>query len=244
MAMTVTATFTSNDFGDGAFLDLGVATGALSAASQTGATYGTASGGNDAGHASLTTTVTGSRVFGVFGDPALNDASPVPVAGTTTAANSSPVTGGNAITLISFRSSAATGTPGSTSFGFASGVGAGSIAMAEILPNGTIALDASAPSPTWADTGSGGSVTSASFTPVAGSLLVASVGADANSGHPATVLTVSGGGLTWTRLAFGASSLGMVCAVFIADVPAGGGGGATPAPVVVPQAAVMQAANW
>lgn len=242
MAMTVTATFTSNDFGDGCFLDLDVLTNALPAASQTGATYGTASGGNDPGRANLTTTVAGSRVFGVFGDPALNDASPVPVAGTTVAANSSPVTGGNGITLISYRSSAATGTPGSTSFGFASGVGAGTIAMVEIKPAGTIGLDASVSSPTWADTGSGGSAVSPSFTPVAGSLLVASVAADANSGHAATVLTVSGGGLAWTRLAFGASNLGMVCAVFIADVPAGGAA-ATPAPVV-PQAAVMQAANW
>lgn len=225
MALTVTATFAANDFGDGVFLGVRVLTGAAASASQPGASYGT-SGTSEQSHA-LTTTVTGSMVFGLYSDALNNDTSPTAVAGTTLLDNSSPSTGGNGITFLSFRDTSATGTPGSATRGFSGGTsGAGAVAMAEILASGTIALDSSAPSPTWADTGSGSSVTSASFTPPAGSLLVAIAGADANTGHAATDLAVTdSSGLTWKRLAFGngSSGVGMIAAVYVADVPAGGG---------------------
>jgi hypothetical protein len=51
--------------------------------------------------------------------------------------------------------------------------------------------------------------------------------------------------LTWTQLVSSASSTTCYAGVWIAQVAGGGGGSAAGAvALVVPQAAVMQAANW
>jgi hypothetical protein len=115
------------------------------------------------------------------------------------------------------------------------------MAAVEILPNGTLAEDASAPAV--ATTTAATTVASASFTPPDGSLLVAMVGSDgAANGTAVTTMTVSGGGLTWTELVHAASASTCYAGVWAAQVPAAAG--AAPAPLVVPQPAVMQAANW
>jgi hypothetical protein len=68
--------------------------------------------------------------------------------------------------------------------------------VAEILPDGTLAEDASSPPPALTETAT--TVTTDSFDPPAGSLLVARV---ASNGGPAVQrMTVSGGALTWSPL--------------------------------------------
>jgi hypothetical protein len=71
-----------------------------------------------------------------------------------------------------------------------------SAAVAEILPDGTLAEDASSPAPALTEDGT--TVTTASFDPPSGSLLVARI---ASNGGPAVQrMTVSGGGLAWSPL--------------------------------------------
>jgi len=221
--MTITGTFADNDWNDGFFLDVHVLTGAAQAASQTGATAT-----SNISSTSITTTTVGSQIFGVYADGSVTNSSPTMLSGSTQLADFAD--GGAGITFLSFKSTSATSSPGSSTFGAnssASGFVGGSSALAEILSSGTIAIDSSGPSPTWSDPGSGDTATSAAFTPVAGSLIVAIVGADANPGHSPGDITISDTlGLTWHQLVFeNSSSDAMIVSIFVADAPGGGGGG-------------------
>ena len=83
-----------------------------------------------------------------------------------------------------FQSTAVTGTPGATLFGSSAPTGAGwySAAAAEILPDGAIQEDPSAPAVANNDTGI--TVTTAAFSPPPGSLLLALVSSNGNRpGH-------------------------------------------------------------
>jgi hypothetical protein len=69
-------------------------------------------------------------------------------------------------------------------------------AVAEILPDGALAEDSSSPGPALTETAT--TVTTASFTPPAGSLLVARV--SSNGGAGIVNMALSGGGLAWNAL--------------------------------------------
>lgn len=119
--------------------------------------------------------------------------------------------------------------------------GAGQLSIAELeiiaAASGSLAEDASSPA-VLVNSGAT-SLTTASFSPPAGSLLVAVT--DTNGGQAGTLtMTVSDtSGLSWTqKVSVSGSGLGYA-GVWIAQIPV------PPASVlVVPQAAVMQAANW
>jgi hypothetical protein len=229
MSLTVTATETAHTF-NGCLLRIKVLTGAADAASQTGATnHAEAAGPNVV---TLTTTTAGSVVYGAMGQ---GDAVWGAQSGTTIFDDffDSP----NQQAYGSYRITAATGTPGSTTSGAATPTSTSfaNIAAAEILASGTIAEDAS--SPAVATTTSDIMVTSSSFTPPAGSLIVAMVTTNgaADFSGPTTVAVSDTSSLTWTQLVSSASSTTCYAGVWIAQVASGPAGPAGRT-LIVPQA--------
>jgi hypothetical protein len=195
--MTLTVTAAQNGLtAPGMLLRVHVLTGC--AAVQNGAT-GFDQAAGLAAKAHLTTTEAGSIVFGAL----LKKSEPgsfVPLAGTTL---DDSLTDTSADINYGTCETAPTGTPGTVTVGTSAPAGAGQAraAMAEILADGTIAKDASAPAPVHDFTAT--TVTTDPFAPPSGSLLVALVASDQGGNpHP----SVSGGGLTWTEKAFATAS--------------------------------------
>jgi hypothetical protein len=217
-SMTVTGSITGGtDYTDGVYLDVHVLTGAKGATSQPGAISATDSSTTDAGSASITTTTTGSWVFGSYADPWNSDPGITPIAGTTLIGNGYQ---SGSIDLCSFRLTNPVATPGAVDVGVSNNVSQGAVCLAEILPSATIAEDASTPSPSWVWTGDGSSditETSAAFSPPPGSLIIAIVATD---GQPDTVHGITDTqGLTWHQIALGTSGSGMMITIWAADVP-------------------------
>jgi hypothetical protein len=210
MAFTVTAT-QSGAVAARTTLRVKVLTGAAAAASQTGATAGQHA--TAAQQVSITTTVTGSVVYGSMWTA---NAATFTANGNTTMIDNthdSDLTHGNC------KASAATGTPGATSIGASAPSANGSIALLEVLPNGTIAEDASGPA--WADANAT-SATTASFTPPGGSLLVALINTNGTAGVVNMAVTdTSGLGISWTEKSVQHPSGGAYAGVWVADMPGG-----------------------
>jgi trimeric autotransporter adhesin len=207
-AMQVTATQNGGTF-NGILLRVKVLTAV--AAAQTGNT-GSYSSGTGPARTPITTTVTGSRVYGA----AMNaqGTSFTAQAGCTLLDNHVDATNGN--TYGTFQTTAPTGTPGATTVGTSApttGTPIWDCAALEILPDGTIGEDASAPAV--AVTDSDITVTTAAFDPPAGSLLVALVSSDGDGTASGTTMSVSGGGIGWTEVVF-ANSAGCYCGVWVA----------------------------
>ena len=126
----------------------------------------------------------------------------------------------NGVTYGTFRSASATSVTTSVTYGAGApseATGNITICLCEIRGSG-IAQDASTPAGvTWT---SGYTATTASFTPPAGSLLVAMVVADPSTFAATTVaVTNTGGTLTWTKSAYDAYS---ITSVWTAVVPGAG----------------------
>ena len=224
MAYTVTATEGANAV-NGVLLRVKVLTGAAAAASQTGASKTADAGSSPFYDQSITTTVTGSIVYGALADGANNSAFTAD-ARTTLIDNFSD--GVQFCQYATWRATSATGTPGATTLGASSNAGDhGVYAAAEILPSGTITEDASAPAA--ASTTAATAVTTASFTPPAGSLLVAIV-SHCSSGVSSITISNTGGTLIWTQLAYISVAGGTGNGVWVAQVPAAGGGVAAAVP--------------
>jgi len=183
-----------------------VLTGAAPAASQTGATVAAAS----ARQASITTTVTGSRVYGASDG---TNVAATPNASTTTIDDIADATHGER--YQTFKATALTGTPGAVTIGNTNAGGTG-VALLEVLAAGTLTEDASAPAVASDTTQT--FVSCLNFTPPPGSLLVIMISSDGGSG--VTTMSVSGGGLTFIEKVAQHLSSGDYCGVWIADVPA------------------------
>jgi hypothetical protein len=215
MALTVTATEGANSV-NGVLLRVKVLTSAAAAAAQTGASKTGNAASTPFYSQSITTTVAGSIVYGAMADG--NDDVPfVADANTTLFDNFADATQG--CQYSSFRATAATGTPGATSLGAsfpASSTDHGVWAGAEILAAGTIAEDGS--SPAVAETTSAKNITTASFTPPSGALLVAMV-SHCSSGVSSITITNSGTALTWHQLAYLSVAAGTGVGVWVADAP-------------------------
>jgi hypothetical protein len=180
VAFTVTAT-AGSPFLNGILLRVKVLTSA--AATQNGASATAAAAYQKA----ITTTVAGSIVYGALAD----DGSFTANAATTVTDN----TPGSAGTQLgSCRQTTPTVTPGSVTIGATASGPDGGVALFEVKPAGTIAEDASAPAA--ASSTSLTAISSPSFTPPAGSLLVLMVSALAAS---MAITDTSGLGLTWTQ---------------------------------------------
>lgn len=211
MSITVTATQGGTTRNNGMLLRVEVLNG--TAASQAGAAVANQTG--PAAHtASITTTTTGSLVYGAITDGHGTSLSGTFSAGLTVIDD--VVDSTNAQCYATVVTSSATGTPGAVTYGSVASF-AGGLALLEILPNGTISTDGS--SPAVATTFTAETITTAAFTPPAGSLLVALVCVAATFNDSVNV-TVSGGGLVWTEAINAASTSNGYLGIWIARVPA------------------------
>lgn len=128
-SITVTGTQSANTF-NGTLLTVKVLDGASS--TQTGATNKTSSTTAVAPTVSLTTTTTGSYVYGAMIDASNNDTL---TANSNTTIITQDVDSTNGDTYASFKAASATGTPGATTFGFtAPSTCITNLVVAEILP--------------------------------------------------------------------------------------------------------------
>lgn len=147
-----------------------------------------ASAAAGAGSVAVTTTQAGSRVYGAAlrGSAAANS----PVAGC--ALIDDVQDGVHGLDYSTWKTAAPTVTPGAATVGCSFGL---AVAALEVLAAGTLTEDASGPAA--ASATSATAVATASFTPPAGSLLVALVSSD--GAGSVTAMTVSGGGLPWAE---------------------------------------------
>src|SRR5579864_8296411 len=213
MAITVTAT-QGGSTAAGMALRVFVLTQA--AATQNGATANTLFLGVTSFTLSITTTQTGSRVYGASAPTPSNT---MTAAALTTLVDS-VADGTNNEQYVTFKATSLTGTPGATTLGFtATSASSGPFAMAEIKTAGTLTEDASAPAVV--STTSTTTVTTASFTPPAGSLLVALVASDGGTGTTTMALSDTGGH-TWAELVKNNAVAGDYAGVWIAQIAAGG----------------------
>lgn len=211
MSITVTATQGGGGADIGMLLRVKVLTGAQLAAAQTGATAHAEDGGSD--EVTFSTTTTGSIVYG-----ATSGANAITPASGCTFFDQYDDTN-HAQEYGTFRTTSATGTPGSVTVGDSSaGNSFDDVAAAEILAGGTISEDASSPAMVYANLTT---VTTASFDPPQGALLVAMIGSNGQGdGSALTTMSVSdSSGLTWTPLAEAASTTSCYAGVWIAQVP-------------------------
>jgi hypothetical protein len=213
-ATTVTATQAGNT-ANGLALRVKVLTGAADL--QNGATAALISQAAVSCQTAITTTVTGSRVYGALMKGA--NGSFTANGSTTLLDNIADAVQGNRYGTC--KAAADTGTPGSITIGASATSTAdfSNVALAEILPAGTLAEDAS--SPAVASTTSATAVTTASFDPPPGALLVAMVSSDGDAGGGVT-MGVSGAGATWSELAAadpGVSAGAGYAGVWVAVVP-------------------------
>lgn len=223
--LTVTATQGGLGASQGMALRVFVLTGAKPVASQTGGVNSTNFATTTTNFtASITTTQTGSRVYGAIShSPQSTDSG---AAATTIVDNINDSVNGEE--YVTYKATSVTGTPGATTLGITlSGTAAGGpLAMAEILTSGTLAEDASGPAVVSVlGSGSTLTVTTASFNPPAGSLLVALV--PSNGGASQVTMTVTdnlGTHLNWHEQVKTNVAGNDYAGVWIADVP-----GAAPA---------------
>ena len=217
MAMTVTAT-QGGATANGIFSRVFVLTQAADLASQTGAAVNFAFVSTQTWTRSITTTQTGSRVYGA----AAHGSTVTDAAAALTTLVDSQADSGNSWQYVTFKATSLTGTPGATTLGFTfSPTGSsGPFAMFEVKTGGTLTEDASAPAPVWLTNAI--TVTSASFTPPAGSLLVALVAS--NGGATVTTMTVSdtGGPGGWVEKSVNNPSGNDYAGVWVAQTAAGG----------------------
>ncbi len=207
-AITVTAAESGTTF-PGVLLQVKVLTQATVAASP--ATAVQSSSVAAAHQASITTTAAGSLVYCA----AVSSGVSSYVANGNTTLFTDHSDGPNSLETASGRQTTATGTPGAITIGFSSPVTPGGVACAEILAAGTITEDASSPAAAY---GTGTTVTTASFNPPQGCVLVAMTAADAST---ATVVTVSdSSGLVWTAQAVAQTTGALYAAVWTAVIPA------------------------
>jgi hypothetical protein len=188
-----------------------VLTGAAPSALQTGARA--TQSANAAHQASITTTVTGSIVYGAVIDG--TNTSFTAAASTTLFDNIADTT--NTIRYGTCRTTAATGTPGAVTVGASAPTAdVGSCALAEILPaapGGTISEDVSSPAVVTVLTSIFCQV---NVLPPPGSLLVLMISSDGAAG--VCNMTVSGGGLNWRPLAEGHATGEQYAGVWVADM--------------------------
>jgi Spherulation-specific family 4 len=190
-ALTVTATQSGTGAANGMLLRVLV----LDNATLAGTPATAIQSGAAAHQASITTTTTGSVVYGAIAD---FYAGTVPM---DTGCNDidNEVDTVNGACYATYYTNT-TGTPGAETVGTAASYGGGMAAVEVLASGGSITTDAS--SPNVITTTSAQTLTSATFTPPAGTLLVALVSTFGVFGDQVD-MTVSGGGLTWTQQASG-----------------------------------------
>ena len=211
--LTVTAAQGVGSPANGLLLRVVVITGA--AVTQSGVTANAVSSGPNVSH---TPNQTGSRVY--FAGVGNKDVGYTIEANCTQFDNIADATNAEQYLTGKRTATSTSGTPVTVGWTDAGSNGAG-IAAYEVQQAGTLAEDGSAPP--IADNGgvfTVQTVTTSSFTPPAGSLLVALVSSDGGVGVCTMTVSDTGGGLTWIEKAKNNPSGGDYCGVWIAQVPA------------------------
>jgi hypothetical protein len=184
----------------------------------------------------------------VYGASQLDTATAAFTPAANTAFSANQYWSGDEITFGTFRSSGTTTASTPVTLGAtapAGAAGATGIALLEILANGTLAEDPSTPAPAYTTTAE--TVSTASFTPPPGSLLVAMVSSDftGTANQDMTMVVSDSSGLTWTRQVTAAFTAGtgtfQGCTIWTAPVPSSGGGDWTTS--TTPKAQTVTAAN-
>jgi hypothetical protein len=189
MAITVTATASGTHSRNGLALTVKVLTGA--AAVQNGTAVSNPA--INPGELPITPAGTGSWIYGAVCN-IVNSTSFTPAATTTFSQNLSDATNGDA--YGTFRSTATTTAATPVTLGATAPAVSCHVALAEVLTSGTLAEDAS--SPAVVHTFAAKTIATASFTPPAGSLIVAVVASDYDgTGNPITMTVSDSSGLTW-----------------------------------------------
>lgn len=216
MAMTVTVTQGgAGSTANGLLLRVLIHTNAAQAAAQNGTVLASS-------HPEITpfynrtvaTTTAGSIVYGACAD----STSTTFTAGTLTTILTQLQDATNGWAGCTWKATSRTGTPGPTILGLsAPTTDAGSWVAAEVLASGgTITQDAS--SPASASTTAATTITTASFTPPTGSLLVAI--ATSNAADPNVSLSITdSAGLTWRQLVFVNGGTDTASAIWVANAP-------------------------
>jgi len=214
--VTVTAASSGTDSSNGIGLYVEVVTGALPAGSQPGTSLGSLS--ITTPQSSITPGHNGSWVYGAILNGTVAVAFSSIDANTTFNQNVPDAT--HSVTYGSFRSTAGTTTSPTTYGAAAPSESAGSLAlaMAEIVAATTLAKDASTPAAV--STTAAKTISTASFNPPPGSLLVATVTSNADGTGSAVSITVTSPGLGWVQVAAcPATPVGPLATVWIANAP-------------------------
>lgn len=197
--VTVTAASSGSGAADGTMLALRVLNNA--SLTQNGATAANISATKPQG--AITPHATGSFIYGsaIVGD-GVTTAPSSPLANTTSLVSASDTSNGYA--HAAFRSTAVTASTSSATYGYGSPTvtaGQANYVLVEFLASGgTLAEDASTPAAAY--TAVATTITTASFTPPAGSVLAAMVTANTTGAAANTIaLTDSASAYTWTELA-------------------------------------------
>lgn len=216
--LTVSAVLGGTGIPIGGTLRVKVLTGAKPVALQNGGTGGASSSSSINYDQSITIAATGSYVYGCATN--FSNSTTFTADGQTTFIdNLSHSVSGDAD--CTFRSTNKTSVTGLQTFGCTGPTGTvGSVALAEILAGTSLAEDSSGPAVV--DTDSASTLTTASFTPPDGSLLVALVdGIFSSTGTQTITFTDNlASHLNWTQLKLESTSNANLSAVWIADVPA------------------------
>ncbi len=198
MPLTVTATQTPGITAPGVLLRVDVLTGCATVQDGGSAVF---QSGLNPPHTTVRTTVTGSLVLGalVRAQGSAGTGLFTPVSGNTLDDNEADLV--HARFYATGRVTAPTGTPGDVAVGASAPgrLGKCGCAFAEILPDGggVIAIDPSSPAPAYDPDAT--VISTASFSPPSGALVVARVASDGSTTSP-QFIAVDGGGLTWTPL--------------------------------------------
>ena len=209
-SLTVTGSIT-NPPSVGLGLSVRVLTGAAAATAQPGATFASGVGDNLVPQYGLTPTGTGSYIYGctVY----------APATTATVDANTTSLLNyaTSSVAVFAYRGTGKTTSGVAVTYGgSAPAATGGDFVQAEILASGTLAEDASSPAAVTSATAS--SLTTASFTPPSGSLLVAIItGVDSSFGADISSITDTAG-LTWTQLVY-YNGAGGVSAIWAAQAP-------------------------
>jgi hypothetical protein len=237
--MTVTAT-QGGSTANGLLLRVFTLTGAKLVASQTG---GSASGSGASGTSGTATGTVQQTTSRIYGAASLGSSAPTGVAGSGSTLVDTVKDSTNGGTYNTYKNAAPA--TGSQAIGITWTSSAGwEVAWLEVLAAATLAEDV-ANSPAVASTTAAITVTTASFNPGAGSLLVALLSSD--GGAAVTTMTVTdnlGTHLNWTeKVKLNTSGLDYT-GVWIADVPAAAGGGLRPARSSRSWQAIHRASYW
>jgi hypothetical protein len=216
-SMSVTATASGAHESPGITLEVQVWTG--QAAVPLGASLGSAA--VNPPEDNITPTVIGSMIFGCINSQTGAATGPFTPNGNTTFGNNFYDSNPKAI-YSSFHSTSKTTALVATSYGATLPAINCHIAMAELLPGTGLTLDASTPAiPTPVPFSSGlFTISTAAFTPPAGSILVAMVSSNYDGAGLPITMTVAGGGLTWTKVADDADAISTVWFAVVPDTTA------------------------